>query len=258
MSWFDNNKFWSLFYGWMFPEESFHQAEEQVDDIIKMTGVEKGSILDLCCGPGRHSVPLAKKGFQVTGVDIQPMLLTNALEYSTREGVSVEYVEDNMLSFKRSNAFDLVICMFSSFGYFSDPEDDFRVIENVYHSLKPGGKFLIDVRGKEIHAMDNAKNFSQEMSNGDIIFHRSKVNKDWTRSDADWVYVSGKKAYKFQMSVNLYSGAELRTLLQKAGFSAVKVYGDLKGGPYDHNAKRLVVVAEKSSNMANTANAADA
>lgn len=246
MSWFDNENFWSLFYEWMFPSESFHQAEEQADDIIKMTGVESGAVLDLCCGPGRHSVPLGKKGFQVTGIDLQPMLIAKAQEYSSREGVAIEYVEENMLTFKRPNAFNLVISMFSSFGYFRAPEDDFRVIENVYHSLKPDGKLLIDVRGKEIHAMENTTCFSQEMANGDIIFHRSKVNKDWTQSKADWVYISGQNAQKFEMSVNLYCGAELRSLLQKAGFSGVRVYGDLKGGPYDQNAKRLVVVAEKN------------
>ena len=246
MSWFDNKKFWSLFYEWMFPEESFQQALEQVDDIIRITGVENGAVLDLCCGPGRHSVPLGKKGFQVTGIDLQPMLLAKALEYSTREGVPVEYVEDNMLAFRRTNFFDLIINMFSSFGYFSDSEDDFKVMENAYYSLKPGGKLLMDVRGKEIHAMENITSFSQEMPNGDLIFHRSEVNEDWTRSNADWIYIRGEKAHKFEMSVNLYCGSELRQLLRKAGFSGVRVYGDLKGGSYNHNAKRLVVLAEKN------------
>ena len=246
MNWFDDKKFWSLFYEWMFPEESFHQAEDQIDDIMKITGVKSGAVLDLCCGPGRHSVPLVKKGFQVTGVDLQSILIEKAQEYSINEDIDVEYLEENMLTFKRFEAFDLVISMFSSFGYFSDPEDDFSVIKNVFYSLKPGGKLLMDVRGKEIHAMENVTSFSQELPNGDLIFHRSKVNEDWTRSDANWVFVSGEKAYKFQMSVNLYSGAELRALLQRAGFSTVKVYGDLKGGVYDHTAKRLVVVAEKT------------
>lgn len=246
MNWFDNKKFWSLFYNWMFPEESFHQAEEQAVDIIQITGVDSGAVLDLCCGPGRHSVPLSKKGFRVTGVDLQPMLMEKARVYSAKENVTVEYVEENMLTFKRLHSFDLVISMFSSFGYFSDPDDDIRVINNVYDSLKPGGKLLMDVRGKEIHAMENITSLSQEMPNGDLIFHRSKVNEDWTRSDSEWIYVSGEKAYRFEMSVNLYSGSELRALLQKAGFPIVKVYGDLKGGAYDHNAKRLVVVAEKT------------
>ncbi len=214
MNWFDNEKFWTLFYEWMFPEESFHQAEEQTDDIIKITGIESGTVLDLCCGPGRHSVPLGKKGFQVTGVDLQPILIEKAREYSSKEDVNIEYIEENMLTFKRSDSFDLVISMFSSFGYFSDPEDDFKVIENAYFSLKPGGKLLMDVRGKEIHAMANVTSFSQEMPNGDLIFHRAEVNDDWSRSNAEWFYITDELAHKFKMSVNLYCGSELRVLLQ--------------------------------------------
>lgn len=245
MSWFDNEEFWSLFYEWMFPEESFHQAREQTDDLIRFSGVDKGAVLDLCCGPGRHSVPFAEKGFTVTGVDLQPMLLEKARYYSDRENVNIEYIEENMLTFKRSDAFDLVISMFSSFGYFSNPEDDFRVLENAYHSLKSDGKILMDVRGKEIHAMANVTSYSQEMPNGDLIFHRTEVNDDWTRSRSDWVYVKGEKAHRFKMEFNLYSGSELRALLKKAGFSDVKIYGDLKGSAYNHNAKRLVVLAQK-------------
>lgn len=245
MNWFDNKDFWFLFYDWMFPEESFQQAREQTDDLIQLSGVNKGAVLDLCCGPGRHSIPFAKKGFNVTGVDLQPALLEKAKDYSAKENASIEYLEADMLTFKRSNSFDLIINMFSSFGYFSDPEDDFRVLENAYHSLKNGGKIIMDVRGKEIHAMANITSFSQEMPNGDLIFHRTEVNDDWTRSNSDWVHVRGGKAQKFKMDFNLYSGSELRALLKKAGFHEVRIYGDLKGAAYNHNAKRLVVLAVK-------------
>jgi SAM-dependent methyltransferase len=245
MSWFDNEEFWSLFFDWMFPEESFDQAKAQAEDIVTLSRVDTGAVLDLCCGPGRHSVPLAKMGFNVTGVDIQPNLLNKARSYANKENVETETIEENMLTFRREESFDLVISMFSSFGYFSNPEDDLKVLENAYHSLKSGGKILLDVRGKEIHAMANITSFSQQMPNGDLIFHRTEINDDWTRSISEWVYVKGEKAHKFKMEFNLYSGSELRALLKKAGFSQVRIYGDLKGSAYNHNAKRLVILAEK-------------
>ena len=62
MNWFSNPDFWSLFYDWMFTAESFDQAREQVEDIVKLSGIASGTVLDLCCGPGRHSVPLRKAG----------------------------------------------------------------------------------------------------------------------------------------------------------------------------------------------------
>ena len=245
MSWFDNKEFWALFYDWMFPESSFEQAVEQTEDIISLTNLSKGKILDLCCGPGRFCVPLSKKGFQVTGVDLQPLLLDKAADYSKQEGVNVEFIQENMLTFCQDNSYDLVLSMYSSFGYFDKPEDDIKVLENIYISLKAGGKLLLDVRGKEIHAMANVTSYNEEMPNGDLVCQRTEVNDDWTSTNSEWVYIKGNKAHKFQMRFNLYSGAELRTLLKQVGFSNVNVYGDLKGNAYNQQAKRLVVLAEK-------------
>ena len=245
MDWFDDERFWSLFYDWMFPAESFTQAKDQVFDIIRLSGVDKGDLLDLCCGPGRHSIPFAEYGFNVTGVDLQPALLEKARDYALKHNVSVEYVEENMLTFKRANSYDLAVSMFSSFGYFNNPRDDVQVLENVYFSLRAGGKLVLDVRGKEVHAMANVTSFSQKMPNGDFIFHRTEVNDDWTRAMSDWVYLQDSHAHKFKMEFNLYSGAELRQMLENTGFTNVRVYGDLKGCAYNQNAKRLVILALK-------------
>lgn len=243
MSWFAKADFWSLFYDWMFPAESFDQAREQVDDIIKLTGVSAGAVLDLGCGPGRHSVPLSKAGFQVTAVDLQPVLLDKARELAARENATIQFIQDDMRSFRRVESFDLALSMFSSFGYFEDSAEDFRVLENVYCPLKSGGRFLIHLRGKEVHA----KGFTETMSsqNGDLIFQRTPNSDDWTRALTTWVYVSGHRADSFEVTLNLYSGAELRDLLRRAGFRNVRLYGDLEGSPYDQNATRLIAVAEK-------------
>jgi len=245
MNWFTKADFWSLFYEWMFPAESFEQATHQVDDIMKLSGVTTGAVLDLCCGPGRHSVPLRKLGFDITGVDLQRFLLGKARDYATQENVTIEFIEEDMRIFKRSESFDLIISMFSSFGYFSNPKEDFRVLENAYYSLRNGGQLLLDLRGKEVHALGYAETLSYEMPNGDLIFQRTRTNDDWTSSISTWVYVQGVHAHTYQITYNLYSAVELRELLKNAGFRNVQIYGDLKGIPYNHNAKRLVIVAEK-------------
>lgn len=229
----------------MFPVESFERAIEEVNDIIKLSRCTTGAVLDLCCGPGRHSVPLRKLGFDVTGVDLQSFLLAKAQDYAAQEGVIIEFVEDDMLTFRRRESYDLAVSMFSSFGYFNDPEKDFKVLKNAYYSLKNGGKILLDLRGKEIHAMRYAETFSDEMPNGDLIFHRTRTNDDWTSTISTWVYVRGDNARTYRVIYNLYSAAELRGLLIKAGFHNVQVYGDLKGAPYNQDAKRLVVIANR-------------
>ncbi|MGI9533394.1 MAG: class I SAM-dependent methyltransferase [Thermodesulfobacteriota bacterium] len=245
MDWFDNVVFWELFYDWMFSPQVFEEAKEQVDDIVKLTGINSGKVLDLCCGPGRHSIPFNKKGFEVTGVDLHQFLLDKAKSYSIKENLEIELVQADMRKFVRTDSYDLVINMYSSFGYFQNPDEDFHVLDNVYHSLKKDGKIIIDVRGKEIHAMQNIEIQSHDLPNGDLIIDRGKVRDGWTSVDSDWMYIKDGVLRSFQLNFNLYSGAELRRLMSKAGFQNVRLYGDLKGIPYNQKAKRLIAVGEK-------------
>ena len=245
MNWFEQADFWSTFYAWMFPDASFEEAAAQVEALAKRLDLRTGAVLDLGCGPGRHSIPFARRGFTVTGVDLQPFLLDKARAYAARESATVEFVEADMRTFRRAEAFDLAISMFSSFGYFSDPADDLRVLENVYASLRSGGQIVIDLRGKEIAARHFSETLSSTLPDGSRVFQQIRIDDGWTRSVATWTYVRGEHAETFEVAFTLYSGAELKSVAENAGFGDVRLYGDLDGAPYDHHARRLVAVARK-------------
>ena len=71
------------------------------------------------------------------------------------------------------------------------------------------------------------------------------VREDWSVIEHHWIWIRGPEQKVFTWSMRLYSGAELTGLLSKAGFSAVQLYGNLAGTPYDQTAQRLVAVATK-------------
>ena len=93
--------------------------------------------------------------------------------------------------------------------------------------------------------MENKEFHTYELPNGDLIIQINKVRDGWNSIDSKWVYITSNKSYSFPMHYNLYSGAELRSLLIKSGFKNVRLYGDIKGSHYDQNAKRLVAVGDK-------------
>ena len=243
--WFENESFWKETYNFLFPENIFNDTEEQMGNVLKLIEIDVSSILDLCCGPGRCSTVLARKGFSVTGVDLSPYLIDKAEERAKDENLSIEYVLDDMRRYVRPLAYDLVLNMFTSFGYFDDKNDDLVVLKNVFISLKPGGAFLIDVIGKERLAKIVQPTMSNVLADGTMIVQRPEIYDNWTRVKNDWIIIKGDHAKTFTFHHTIYSGQELKERMEQSGFNNIKLYGGLDGCPYDSNAQRLVIVGFK-------------
>jgi SAM-dependent methyltransferase len=137
--WFADESIWKDLYPFHFPETAFVVADDQVEKILRLTGLAGGHVLDLCCGPGRHAVALAKRGFAVTAVDRTPFLLEHARARAAKANLPVEFVLEDMRRFSRPATFDLIINFFTSFGYFDDQADDFRVLELSARTSDPAG-----------------------------------------------------------------------------------------------------------------------
>ena len=243
--WFTDAEFWIATYPFMFPDTAFAAAAEDAAKVMALSGCAGGALLDLGCGPGRFVVPFAQAGFAVTGVDRTPFLLDKARAYAAAQQVSAEFVPEDMRAFVRPGAFDIAINLFTTFGYFADPKDNAKVLDNVFASLKPGGVFVLDTMGKEVLARVFAPAGAQTLDNGDALFQRRAVTRDWSLSESAWTLVQGERARTFHVRHWLYSGQEMRRMMLDAGFTRVDLYGNLDGEPYDVEARRLVAVARK-------------
>jgi len=187
---------------------------------------------------------LARLGFSVTGVDRTETYLDEARRRAEVEKLEIQFVHGDMRNFCKPNTFDVALNLFTSFGYFEDINDDKKVATNVYHSLKDVGVFLIDTIGKEVLARIFRERDWYEVS-GILVLQERKVCKDWSWVENRWIMIKDGTRNEYKLSHRLYSAAELAKLLTDCGFQAIEVYGDLTGAPYDHTAKRLIVVARK-------------
>jgi SAM-dependent methyltransferase len=245
-NWFASEALWARFFSFMFADAHFTAAVENVPKIVALTGVAGGSLLDLACGPGRYAVAFAQSGFRVTGVDRTRFLLDKARERATQAGATVEWVEQDMREFVRPAAFDLAINVYTSFGYFDDAAENCRVLENLFASLKPGGKFVLELLGKEILAGKFQPTQADTLPDGSVMIQRRTIIDDWSRIDVEWILLEEDRATSFRLRHWLYSAREIRDLLASVGFTDVAIYGGFDGAPYGPQAQRLVAVARKA------------
>jgi len=243
--WFKDDTFWFEMYSYIFGDERLDAAEDEVEKALKLVNLHGNSVLDLCCGPGRHSVALAKRGLSVIGVDSTSFLLEKARKKALAENLEIEWILEDMRTFVLPAKYDLVLNMLTSFGYFENKDDDLRVLRNMYTCLNRNGICLLDMIGKELIAKDFQPTVSYSQPDGSIIIKRLKITDDWTRLHNEWIYLKNKKVSEFTFDQTIYSGQELKDRLLQVGFSNVKLFGNLYGDEYGLYGNRLVAVAFK-------------
>jgi D-alanine-D-alanine ligase len=127
-------------------------TRSEVDLLIQILRLlPKDKILDLCCGHGRHSLELARRGFlNVDGLDFSHYLIQKAKKECLKECLNVKFKKGDARKLPyQPNTFDVVMLLGNSFGYFERPHDDMKVLREIYRVLRPCGRFLIDIADGE-------------------------------------------------------------------------------------------------------------
>jgi SAM-dependent methyltransferase len=228
------------------PEDA-GKTEAEVGCLVRLIDLEEGSsILDLCCGYGRHSTELAKKGFRVTGLDFSMPLLTRASQDAKNQNVPLALVRGDMRHIPFGHRFDAVINMFTAFGYFDDEKDDQRVLQGVSSILKTGGKFLLDTVNREYVLSRFTKRSWEQAEDGTYVLDRRSFDLLKSRISAETTLLGtvGKKERRHSM--RFYTLTELARMIEKAGMRVRAVFGHLDGREYWVDTRRMVILAEKA------------
>lgn len=245
-AWHEDDAFWEDLHDAIFTPERIRLAATDVEQVAALLTLPAGTfLLDLGCGVGRHSIEFARRGCLVTGVDRNESYLAEARRRAAAAGLKVEWLHQDMRRFRRSATFDTAVCLLTSLGYFENAADDQATIENVYASLKPGGKLLIDLMGREVLAKIFRPRDWHEEPDGAVLLEERTVTDDWQWLNVRWVLLKGDRRIERRFRLHLFTAGDLATLLRGAGFAQVRCYGSLTGSPYDQDAQRLVVVGQK-------------
>lgn len=243
--WYTDEEFWRKFGPLMFGDEQFSEAAGQVPGLLERIDLEQGAVLDLGCGPGRHALPLARAGLDVTAVDTSERLLDELRRRAADEGLSLDVRREDMREFSRPDAFDAVFVMWTTFGYFEDESDHDRVLTRIVESLKPGGVVVLDLLGLETLCRTLEPVHLTEYADGRLLVERPVLVDHNTRVENEWMLIDGDRVDRAMFSHRVWSAGEIARLIESAGLELEAIDGDLEGTPYDFESERMYVIARK-------------
>jgi SAM-dependent methyltransferase len=236
--WFD-----SPYYHLLYKGRNEEEAKSSLNNLLLALDLAHGSrILDLACGKGRHSRYLAEKGFNVTGLDISETSISFARQFETE---NLEFFQHDMRKPFRTNYFDGVLNMFTSFGYFKTDRENLQALHSIANNLRPGGVFLLDY-------------FNSQWIRTHLVAVETKKVDDVTFNLRKWI--ENGHVYKtialehrgrqltYTESVRLFELDDFVRLFTESNLKITKILGDYDLQTFDpNNSRRLILVAQKNA-----------
>ena len=228
------------------PLFALERDRREVARLMEILALPSGSrVLDVPCGQGRHAHLLAEAGFDVDGLDYSRDLLAIARKRGT--GSTLRYTHGDMrkLPVKWNGRFDAVINLFTSFGFFVDPRDDAKVIQQIARVLKPGGILVWHGGSRDgVMAKFLARDWWQA-NDGTMIGHQRSFDSLSGVLTVESTWRGPKGAGHREHRIRLYTASRLSELCAAAGLVVEVAYDGWKDRPLRRSSSEMVLVARK-------------
>lgn len=203
-------------------------------------------IFDLCCGHGRHTIELAKRGYHMTGQDINGFFIKKAEEAAHEAGATVRWVKGDMRDVPFETEFDVVLNLFTAFGYLENEDQDQKVLHQVAKALKPGGQFLMDIMNRERVMRQFMESEWEELPDQSVIMTKREFDFTKSRMNERRLRVwPGNKRRDLSLSLRMYSLHELIGMCARAGLTFTAAFGDNTSEPFGFLSRRCILLTEK-------------
>lgn len=228
---------------------SYDETAKYVADILDENGIKKGILLDLACGTGTMSVQMAKRGYEVIGIDNSPEMLSEAREKAYEAKEDILFLCQDMCNIDLYGTVECTICLLDSLNHLESEEELQAAFEGVSLFTVPGGLFIFDVNTQYKH--------KYVLGNNTFVYDNDDVYCVWQNEYDDESKTVEIFLDFFEEENGLYrrsseyftecafSDETIRRLLKEAGFSNVKAYGELSRNAPSETEERIFYVARK-------------
>jgi ubiquinone/menaquinone biosynthesis C-methylase UbiE len=208
------------------------------------------AVIDLACGTGRITLPLAEVGYEVTGVDLHEGMLERAREKAAEQGLPVRFLQQDCRSLDLSVSSPLIVMAGNSFQHFLTNEDQDRMMESVRRHLEPGGRFIFDTRNpvpSELAVPDRYE-VDAEAGGRRIREVHTETYDPVTQilhCTTEKFTEDGAPLGKDAISLRYTYPLELERLLRQHGFRLENRYGDWSGRPFQAESGQMVCICRR-------------
>lgn len=200
-------------------------------------------VLDAACGAGRHAIQFAKKGFIVTAFDLSKALLQIGINEAENQKNSVKFLNSDIRTFNTDQKFDLVLSLFTSFGYFESDEENLIFPKNAYDMLNENGYYILDYFNKNFVEQNLVEESKRKVKGKEIVENRF-IEKD--RVIKRISIKEENENNEYIESVKLYSYDNLEEKFKSIGYNVVNVFGDYLGNPFNNgSSERCIIFFQK-------------
>ena len=242
MDWF---KAWfnTPYYHTLYKNRDNSEAKAFIEKIIDYLHLEKGAkVMDLACGKGRHSITLNENGLDVIGLDLSDESIAYAKKFENKK---LAFDVHDMREIYKADYFDVIFNLFTSFGYFDDEQDNFKVFDAVKKQLKANGTFVFDYLNAE-KIVANLIPYEEKEIDG-IIFKISKsvTENQFIKKEID--FYADEQDWHFEEYVKILYKKDFENLIEQADFKVKTIFGNYKLEPFDPvNSDRLILILENA------------
>ncbi len=209
-------------------------------------------ILELCCGTGRLTIPIAKDGYNICGVDYTASMLEQAKAKADEAGVEIKFIEADIRTLDLPEKYDFIFIPFNSIHHLYKNEDLFQTFETVKKHLKEGGLFLLDCINPNIQALVRDAKEQKEIAEYTTKDGRKVLIKQTMQYEnttqvirIEWHYfINGKFDSIQNLDMRLYFPQELNSYIKTNGFNIIHKFGDFKEGKFKDNSEKQIFVCQ--------------
>lgn len=246
-----NGPWWQTFYDenladMLLEQTSAAEIARAAEFLIQTLKLQGGdSVLDQCCGSGRLTWEMSRRGHKMRGMDLIPAYIERAQQREARSDNAPRFEVADAFVFKAEPSCDAAFNWWTSFGYAEDDATNTLMLRRAWESLRPGGRYALDF----MNVPGLYRNFLPHVITrcGEVTLIREStldlpanvIRKQWT------YFMPDGRRVVHESAVRLYDPAALRRLFEAAGFTQVAFFGDVDASPLTLNSPRCIISARR-------------